>query len=463
MSDSLAKSTLRDDQRLAWLRRFRSFADSSGGLALLLLIYLAVNWVSLAIVQRNAGVVQDDIYRTAIGIFLTISLVPLFVLGRFSFGYLAGLYFYGLIAGFTWITYFSAFNYDHAQERLSALGSLLMFLVPVIAITGRASRPAETSWARLSPRAMDQMLICGLAAAVVILAIDACYGFAFVSIADAEELRSSFPRPLIFNYVTGIAIYAVLPFAFAYFARRRRYGLSAVSVALIAMFYPIVLNKTVLFAAGWLPFLFLIFGIFEARRAAALSIVIPLATGLILYLGFAVDDGPPGFSQYVFNLVNFRMSAIPSIAMDYYSEFFSQYPHTQFCQINLVRMISGCAYPDQISVIFSHRYEGVGNFNASLFATEGIASVGPGWAPLAALICGLILSLGNLVSGRLPPQLVAVSAGLVLQALVNVALSTVLLSDGMATLFLLWLVTPEMSEAPCDPRGLGDKASAAPS
>ena len=44
----------------------------------------------------------------------------------------------------------------------------------------------------------------------------------------------------------------------------------------------------------------------------------------------------------------------------------------------------------------------MGNFNGSLFATEGIASVGPLWAPLSALVCGLIVSLGNSASARLP-------------------------------------------------------------
>jgi hypothetical protein len=81
--------------------------------------------------------------------------------------------------------------------------------------------------------------------------------------------------------------------------------------------------------------------------------------------------------------------------------------------------------------------------NASLFSTEGIASVGPVWAPLSALVCGLIVSVGNNVSARLPPPLIATSAGLVIQALLNVALSTNLLSNGFLLLLLLWYITPD--------------------
>jgi len=39
-----------------------------------------------------------------------------------------------------------------------------------------------------------------------------------------------------------------------------------------------------------------------------------------------------------------------------------------------------------------------GNFNASLLATEGIASVGPLFAPVAALAGGLVIGLGNRLS-----------------------------------------------------------------
>jgi len=53
--------------------------------------------------------------------------------------------------------------------------------------------------------------------------------------------------------------------------------------------------------------------------------------------------------------------------------------------------------------------------DASLIATEGIASVGPLWAPISTLLGGLILSVGNRVSARLPPPWIATSAGLVMQ------------------------------------------------
>jgi len=87
----------------------------------------------------------------------------------------------------------------------------------------------------------------------------------------------------------------------------------------------------------------------------------------------------------------------------------------------------------------------MGNFNGSLFATEGIASVGPIWA----LVCGMIVSLGNRASARLPAPLVGTSAGIaVQQALLNAPLSVSLLSNGVLVLWLLWAATPEIPETP---------------
>jgi hypothetical protein len=84
----------------------------------------------------------------------------------------------------------------------------------------------------------------------------------------------------------------------------------------------------------------------------------------------------------------------------------------------------------------------VGNLNASLFATEGVASVGIWLAPLSALACGLVIALGNGLSAGLPPRFVLTSGALLPLAVSNVPLTTVLLTHGAGILFLLWYVMP---------------------
>jgi hypothetical protein len=84
----------------------------------------------------------------------------------------------------------------------------------------------------------------------------------------------------------------------------------------------------------------------------------------------------------------------------------------------------------------------IGSMNASLFATEGVASVGPLWMPLAGLVCGLIIGLGNKIAAGLPGRFVLISGAIVPHTLLNVPLSTTFLSNGLALLMLLWWVTP---------------------
>ena len=66
----------------------------------------------------------------------------------------------------------------------------------------------------------------------------------------------------------------------------------------------------------------------------------------------------------------------------------------------------------------------------------------PMLAPLTALVCGFVISVANRVSSDLPSRFVLLSGGLLPQEFLNIPLSTNLLSNGAALLFLLWYVTP---------------------
>jgi hypothetical protein len=418
------------------------FRKSSLVSALLLALFLVINCLSLTTVFLHNGFPEHPHFWNAVGAILLLALfIPLFALARFSFGYIVGVAFYSLIAGFIWLTYFvnPAPLYDDVMARWSAAASLLLFLLPMLFQTRRF-----TSAIVLSPRAMNRLLALLLCFAVAVLLWNSYYGFAFVGIPQAEQLRNAFERPALLRYLTAPLVSAILPFMFAYFACQRRFVLAAASILLVVCFYPILLNKTVLLAVVWLPFLLVMFRIFEPKRAAVLALLIPMAVCLIAYA--VIPDGNPAARLAAFALgsVNYRMFAFPAIAMDRYSDFFASHELTHFCQITVVRAIKGCPYAYQLGAVMAERYN-QGNLNASLFATEGIASVGPIWAPLSALCCGLVLSVGNSVSARLQPCLIAASSGLVVQALVNVPLSATFLSNGLFVLLLLWSITPDPS------------------
>ena len=128
--------------------------------------------------------------------------------------------------------------------------------------------------------------------------------------------------------------------------------------------------------------------------------------------------------------------------MDIYNEFFSSHPLTYFCQIRVLKSVIDCPYQDQLSIVIFNNYPFGGNFNASLFATEGIASLGALFAPVSVLVGGLIIAFANRLSAGLPPWFVLVSGAILIQFLLNVPLSTVLFTHGAGLLFLLWYITP---------------------
>ena len=135
------------------------------------------------------------------------------------------------------------------------------------------------------------------------------------------------------------------------------------------------------------------------------------------------------------------MIAIPSSALDYYSHFFSSHEPTYFCQISFLKALAKCPYDDPLSIVMARAYN-LGNFNGSLFTTEGVASVGLTFAPISAFACGLVVAIGNRVSSRLPSRFILVSGAILPQILLNVPLTTTLLTNGAAVLFLLWYLVP---------------------
>lgn len=417
----------------AWPSGWRRAA----GTALLLALFLALNCRSMTQVLHNSLPGHPNFWSAVGATLLLAALIPLFALARFSFGYIVGVASFGLIAGFIWLTYFVEPAYDDVRARWSAAASLLLFLLPVLFQTTRLPRAIV-----LTHRMMNRLLLLALGIAIAVLAWNSYYGFAVVGILEADQLRGTFERPAVLRYLTAAVIGAVLSFAFACFACQRRYVVAALSVLLIVFFYPVLLNKTVLLAGVWLPFLFLLFRTFEPKRATVLALLIPMAVGLAAYVTVPAGNPVQQLAAYMFGFANYRMFAFPSLALDRYSDFFASHQLTHFCQISLIRAIKGCLYAYQLGAEMAERYH-IGNLDASLFATEGIASVGPIWAPASALVCGLILSLGNSISARLSPCLIAVSSGLVVQALINVPLSAAFLSNGLFALLLLWTVTPD--------------------
>jgi len=409
------------------------------------LIYVADFYANIKVVMFD----PSRIYAAALNIVPIALASVLFAFSRFSFGYLLGFYFYTMLLGYLWLVTFSRFNYDHALATISAFGSAMAFLVPALFITS----PIRQIYT-LSTRALEKLLSFILIFAMIIVAAGASYNFRLVGISDIYDFRNELQFPAWLAYAIGATSGALLPFAFACFVALGHRWRTVLVLVLLLLFYPITLTKLTLFAPVWLLFLALLARFFEARTSVVLSLFLPITAGVVLVLLFKSGALPYEPVRQYFGAVNFRMIAIPSSALDFYNDFFSTHDITLFCQISFFKPLAECPYGDPLSIVMERAYK-LGNFNASLFATEGIASVGLIVAPFSGLACGLVIALGNRFSAGLPAKFILLSGGILPQVFLNVPLTTTLLTNGAFILFVLWYVMPrEIFERdfPADPR-----------
>lgn len=411
-------------------------------LALLICCHITICCVSLMyLADNNPPVAFDpvvfhlffDISRLhiALGAVAAFSVFSAFFLfARFSFAYFVGFYFYSMILGYLWLNSFSDLNYDHRLAGVSAAASGIAFLLSALFVVPRIPRTYT-----LSEHGFDRLLTFILVLAAGTAAVGAMYNFRLVALTKIYDFRDLLESPKLLNYLTGMVLSALLPFAFAGFIARKAHWKAGAALSLLLIFYPVTLSKLPLFAPVWMIGLLLLSAFFQARTVVILSLSLPVLAGVILHVAF------PWSTAMYFSTVNLRLMAIPSNAMDLYNDYFSRHDLTYFCQIPAIKRIISCPYQEPLWTIMERTYK-LGNLNASLFATEGIASVGLLWAPLSAFGCGLIIAFGSRMADGLPHRFVLLSGAMLPLVLLNVPLSIVLLTHGAAILFLMWYVTP---------------------
>ncbi|WLB15025.1 hypothetical protein [Bradyrhizobium japonicum] len=350
-----------------------------------------------------------------------------FLFARISFGYFACYYFFAVL-----LTYAVLTKASSSWEILAAAVALFlpaMFLPPY-----RIPLP------ELSIGSLRNLLIGILALSAAILISTSQYYFKMVSPMDIYLHRGEILLPTPLRYAMGIVTGALLPFAFACYAFSRQWLGAGIALTLLFLGYPITLTKMNLLAPLWLLFLLFLSMRSGPRATVLLSLLVPMVIGL-LSISMVLVPGLSDHSLPIFGVFNFRLIAVPAISIELYDRFFATHPLTHYCQISVLKPLFYCPYSEQLGVVLEREY-GFGTLNASLFATEGIASVGPRFVPLSVFVCGLVLAIGNACSSRLPARFVIISGGMVVLSLLNVPMSTALLTSGLGTLYLLWLVMP---------------------
>ncbi|BBO11194.1 MULTISPECIES: hypothetical protein [Bradyrhizobium] len=418
------------------------FNTSQAPLLALLAIHTVACCVSLAVVLQLYGYLHLfswNVSHIGHAVLLALPVVAvgcMMAFARFSFGYLLSFYVYTAVLGYVCLTPFSKLEYDHSLPVFSAIISAAAFLVPTLFLRWPI-KPRHT----ISVKTLRLLIAAIAAVTLAIVATGVFYNFKLVGFTDIYQFRDELRFPPLLQYAMGIALGALLPFAFACCIEMRARTAAVAILLLFVALYPVTLTKTALFAPAWLGLLWFISTRLEPRVAVIVSLLGPIALGVVLAI--LSEYGPVPRSIYLnyFGTINFRMIAYPSIALDVYNDFFSRHDLTHFCQISVIKRLVTCPYSEQLSLVIAKSYP-AGNLNASFLATEGVASVGSILAPASALLAGLILSIGNHLSEGLPPRFIILSSAMVTQIFLNVPLSVLMITNGAAILFLLWYVLP---------------------
>lgn len=168
-------------------------------------------------------------------------------------------------------------------------------------------------------------------------------------------------------------------------------------------------------------------------RLAAISIL------LVLLCTALPTEGPLGTIKFLYLM---RTLSTGGLTMSLYYEFFSSFGYTNYTHINLIGPIIG-TYPygaySMGQVIGLQYYNSeLANYNANFWASDGLGAMGIAGVPIITTILCAILVVMNRLASFFDPRFVSLWLTGFWLAMLNLPLSTAMLSGGgLLTLLLL--------------------------
>lgn len=333
---------------------------------------------------------------------------------------------------FTWQS-----SYAELQVvQLSLAGSMAIF-VWISRFGGETLQRPWQSSRRLAP-------IVGFLSIAALLVLVLVYRdhMRLVSFAEIYDLRSETSE-----VETGAAIdypvlwlsYCFLPFFFARGIMKR----SMVDIGWGLLGCVLVYASNGAKAAILMPFI--IFGIYVllgSGRQFLLKLMLSLAVGVILVIVLLPDEG---VLVWVKSILFVRVLGTGGWTLATYYDYFSTHGYTFYTHIGPVNALTD-AYPyGELSLgqLIGLEYSGSleANFNANFWASDAFAALGVAGVPIVTVAVAAVLYGINRTSRGYSPKFVTLWLSGFWLAMLNVPLTTALLSGGGAlTMLLLWSV-----------------------
>lgn len=296
------------------------------------------------------------------------------------------------------------------------------------------------------------LLTITLLAFVAVFAAGMVQNFHIVSFSQLYDIRTSDEQsasPLIQRFAV-MYIFSFGGFFFGLCMLYRKVALSLLFLAGYVICYGLVQFKTALLAPLWIIYLYLNFRYFNKNSTIKfyIALTFPFWVGVAIYLLFPTARGTlrslTGVRDIALwgymNLVLFRQYAVTADALGLYYNFFQSHTFTFWSQITGVDFFLHYPYGDTIAIEMQNRY-GLGNYNASFLATEGVASYGYQAIPLASAVVATLFMLLNTAARGIPPRILVVMMVMPCLMLNERPLGTSLLTGGILFLlfYLAWL------------------------
>lgn len=345
-------------------------------------------------------------------------------------------------------------NFEDGLGRYGALLSALSFGMMLIFLSVRIFGLQSSESENLLPSPRVARIIFGvwlLCCVVLIVLYKDSMNFAGLSeVYDQREKGAA--TSLLVGYAQLYFAYVLSPFLLAYGLTKRKFFISMIAVAGFIIMYMITAERTVFL----LPVA--IFGIYKIvrRRAYTINHVSVLVLGFsILTLLIALLWSSVGILDKLGFYFLTRLLAYPGVFVAQYYDLYSNLGYTYWSHVSgISSMVSAPSlidydrkWPMLGRILAERMFHVESNSNASIFATDGAASLGPLGVIVISILLSIWLIMLDRVSRKWDRRFVLPLFLPIAFALVNVSFFTMLTSFG-GLFWILFLYSSRYTAGP---------------
>lgn len=342
------------------------------------------------------------------------------------------------------------FNWNRdVDELLLVEASLTASMSLIMAFSAAGWRPTSQP---ISPSRLKPIMAVLMAISLTLLVWTYRDHMRFVGFADVYDLRfetNELDTGPVVDYFISWLSYCFLPFYLARGIMNKRMRDVLLAIIAAVLIYMSTGAKSMILMP---PIMLIMHALMQAREKILPVLLAVLTFALYIVTDVLSDEGIGLWVKFVFLL---RTLCAGGWANFVYYDYFTQTGLTYYSHIGIVNTLTG-AYPYgkySLGQTIGIQYNGtdLANYNANFWASDGFAALGLAGIPLVTVAVLCMFYAINRISSRYSPRFVALWLSGFWLGLLNLPLSTALVSAGGAlTMLLLWFTayrTPRSAPA----------------